>query len=253
MAKQATIDQDAEPGPNPDWTRDELILALDLYFQFKGNPPGKKSAEIVGFSETLRALWQDGTVRRSNFRNPNGVYMKVMNFRRFDPLYKDQGKVGLSRGNKLEGEVWADFAGDAVRIREVASAIRATVDGTTSVDLGSLEPTISDAPEGRILTRTHEYRERNPKIVNDKKKDTLKRTGKLVCEACGFDYEAVYGKRGTGFIEAHHLQPLHTYEPGQRTSKRDLALVCANCHRMIHAAKPWLTLDELRLILNGTG
>ena len=26
---------------NPPWSRDELILALDLYVRFKGNPPGK--------------------------------------------------------------------------------------------------------------------------------------------------------------------------------------------------------------------
>lgn len=31
----------------------------------------------------------------------------------------------------------------------------------------------------------------------------------------------------------------------------DLALVCANCHRMIHASRPWLTMDELRGTLLG--
>jgi hypothetical protein len=46
---------------------------------------------------------------RSDFRNPNGVYMKLMNFRRFDPVYRAQGKSGLVRGNKLEEIVWRDF------------------------------------------------------------------------------------------------------------------------------------------------
>ena len=32
---------------NPTWSRDELILALDLYAHFKGNPPGKSSSEVV--------------------------------------------------------------------------------------------------------------------------------------------------------------------------------------------------------------
>jgi hypothetical protein len=31
---------------NPDWTRDELILALDFYLQHRPNPPGKNSQEI---------------------------------------------------------------------------------------------------------------------------------------------------------------------------------------------------------------
>jgi hypothetical protein len=36
---------------------------------------------------------------------------------------------------------------------------------------------------------------------------------------------------------------------GQKTRLADLALLCANCHRMIHARRPWLTLDELRGLL----
>ena len=37
---------------NPTWSRDELILALDLYVRFKGNPPGKASREVVELSAT---------------------------------------------------------------------------------------------------------------------------------------------------------------------------------------------------------
>jgi 5-methylcytosine-specific restriction protein A len=76
---------------NPSWTRDELILALDLYVRFKGNPPGKGSAEIIGLSAILNRLSGSTAAGRSDFRNPNGVYMKLMNFRRFDPLYQAQG------------------------------------------------------------------------------------------------------------------------------------------------------------------
>ena len=59
-----------------------------------------------------------------DFRNPNGVYMKMMNFRRFDPEYTRQGRVGLTRGNKGEGLVWDEFAGDKPRLAKVAAAIR---------------------------------------------------------------------------------------------------------------------------------
>ena len=34
----------------PPWSRDELILALDLYVRHEGNPPGKGSAEILALS-----------------------------------------------------------------------------------------------------------------------------------------------------------------------------------------------------------
>jgi hypothetical protein len=36
----------------------------------------------------------------------NGIYMKMMNFRRFDPAFTSAGKVDLTRGNKDEEEVW---------------------------------------------------------------------------------------------------------------------------------------------------
>jgi hypothetical protein len=32
---------------------------------------------------------------------------------------------------------------------------------------------------------------------------------------------------------------------GSKTTIEDLALLCANCHRMVHSARPWLTVDEL--------
>jgi 5-methylcytosine-specific restriction protein A len=56
----------------------------------------------------------------------------------------------------------------------------------------------------------------------------------LVCEVCQFDFHAIYGERGDGYIECHHTQALETLEPGAKTHIRDLVLVCSNCHRMIH-------------------
>jgi hypothetical protein len=41
---------------NPTWLRDELILALDVYLRYAGNPPPKGSAEIAELSETLNRL-----------------------------------------------------------------------------------------------------------------------------------------------------------------------------------------------------
>jgi 5-methylcytosine-specific restriction protein A len=66
---------------NPTWSRDELILALDLYAHFKGNPPGKSTSEVVELSGLLNEMGAQIANRASDFRNANGVYMKVMNFR----------------------------------------------------------------------------------------------------------------------------------------------------------------------------
>jgi len=74
----------------------------------------------------------------------------------------------------------------------------------------------------------------------------LKQAGRLACETCGFDFEAAYGERGKGFIECHHTKPLADLEHERTTKLDDLALLCANCHRMVHAKRPWLDVSEVR-------
>ena len=71
----------------------------------------------------------------------------------------------------------------------------------------------------------------------------------MLCAACGFDFGTQYGERGRGFIECHHTKSLSTLAEGGKTHLKDLALVCANCHRMIHHGKRWLTVEELRAVL----
>jgi len=192
--------------------RDELILALDAYLRHAGNPPGKESAEIADLSGTLNRLARYlGLTRADRFRNTNGVYMKLMNFRRFDPTFTDAGKVGLSRGGKAEEDVWHEFADDPARCREVAETIRAVLAGAVEgdkIDDLALDG-IEEAEEGRVITAMHRRYERNAAIVKAKKQRVLARTGRLACEACGFDFRERYGDRGENFIECHHTVPEH--------------------------------------------
>jgi predicted HNH restriction endonuclease len=161
---------------------------------FKGNPPGKSSPEIVGLSSLLNRIASGSAGEAADFRNPNGVYMKLMNFRRFDPIYQAQGKTGLTRGNKLEEGVWNDFAGDARRLNNIAFAIEANLNEQGSSDIWDLQE-IDGAEEGRILTRAHLVRERSRKLVEAKKTAVLRTSGTLACEVCGFDFSVTYGNR----------------------------------------------------------
>jgi 5-methylcytosine-specific restriction enzyme A len=240
---------------NPDWLRDELILALNVYLKHRPNPPGKDTTEIRDLSALLNRLGEklfSPEDRSDTFRNVNGVYMKLMNFRRLDPQYTAHGRIGLARGAKAEEEVWAEFADDPERCQEVSDAISATLDDPETEPAWidpDVDEGIQDAPEGRLLTRKHVARERNRKLVQSKRKQVFKKQGRLACEACGFDFAACYGTRGDGFIECHHTKPVSSLVGGHRTHVNDLALVCANCHRIIHRTKPWLSIDELKAIL----
>jgi 5-methylcytosine-specific restriction protein A len=70
-----------------------------------------------------------------------------------------------------------------------------------------------------------------------------------VVTACGFNFAARYGERGSGFIECHHTKPVSALRPGEKTRLEDLALLCANCHRMIHIRRPWMTVGQLKQAL----
>ena len=97
---------------------------------------------------------------------------------------------------------------------------------------------------GQLLAR-HYRRERN-QTIRKRKIAAVKAAGMpIACEVCDFDFAATYGEVGDGYIEVHHVLPLHASGP-TITKFSDLALLCSNCHRMIHRARPWLTPDELR-------
>ena len=71
---------------NPKWSRDELILALELYFRVNPLHTSEKNTEIIKLSDTLNELpIHPQSKHGEKFRNPAGVYMKLCNFLRFDP------------------------------------------------------------------------------------------------------------------------------------------------------------------------
>jgi 5-methylcytosine-specific restriction protein A len=103
--------------------------------------------------------------------------------------------------------------------------------------------------EGTPVYRRHVVRERSSKLVNDKKRSVKDANLKLCCEACDFDFEDTYGERGADYIECHHKNPL-SESNGQATKLEDLALLCSNCHRIIHRSRPWISVERLKEILD---
>jgi hypothetical protein len=102
--------------------------------------------------------------------------------------------------------------------------------------------------EGARSWKKHLRIERNRKIVALVKSRAWK-SGELVCAVCKFDFAEVYGVRGDGFIECHHTTPLSELAKERRVRPEDIALVCSNCHRIIHRQRPWLTLSQLSRIM----
>ena len=236
---------------NPNWTRDELILALDVFFKNGRKQLPANHPEVIALSTLLNVLPIHAADNREiNFRNTGSVSMKLGNFLRLDP---ERTGVGLSRGGELDKVIWDEFATNLPELARIADAIRKNIKQIVEQNkqLVYLQPDDSDEefPEGRLLTRLHLRKERNRTIVKEKKRRVLAEFGKLLCEACDFDFAVVYGERGVGFAECHHTIPLADLEENHRTRLTDLAIVCANCHRILHRRSPLLSIAELRAIV----
>lgn len=233
---------------NPDWARDEIILACHLVMANGWKGLDANDPRVIELSGLLQLMPIHAEAdRNEKFRNPNGVARKTFDIATRHPEYR--GKP--TNGGALDVEVLHEFLARPAEMTEVAQLIR---QGITAGDLQALPlddgEDLDDysAPEGRLLMSRHKRRERNKGLRKKKIAAVLKQGGTLACEACGFDFEEVYGDRGSGYIECHHVVPLHEAGEG-RTKLSDLALICANCHRMIHRSAPWPTPEELRNLI----
>jgi HNH endonuclease len=113
-------------------------------------------------------------------------------------------------------------------------------DGPNSWDVDLLE---TNGSEGLLKLVSHLRRERDIKLVQRKKK-SAQVDGKVICEVCKFDFEKRYGALGSGFCEVHHKRSL---AEGERISSLDdLAILCSNCHRMIHKTNPMMGVEVFR-------
>ena len=138
------------------WSRDELILVLDLYFEMDYASDASDGDErIASLARTLSALPlrddDDGTSERT----ARDVSLILGDYLRFDPEHA----VMRARISENAERVWEAFAGDRDRLQQTAESIRRNAD-MVPMRGSDLEDEI-EFDEGRILTRIHFARERN--------------------------------------------------------------------------------------------
>lgn len=101
------------------------------------------------------------------------------------------------------------------------------------------------ASEGRQRLVLHLQRERNQTLVRSKKRFAKS----FACEVCGFSFARTYGAEASDYCEVHHLLPLSEVEHSTKTRIQDLAILCANCHRVVHLQNPPYTLTQVKAML----
>lgn len=81
------------------WTREQTIVALNLYCKIPFNRVSSTHSDILKYSELIG-------------RSPNSLKMKIGNFGSFDPELKKRGIVGLANTSKLDEEIWVEYSQD---------------------------------------------------------------------------------------------------------------------------------------------
>lgn len=81
------------------WTRDELIVAFNLYCKIPFGKITSKNPEIIKLAKIIG-------------RTPSTVALKLVNFARLDPGLQKRKIVGMSHGSKSEEKIWKEFHGN---------------------------------------------------------------------------------------------------------------------------------------------
>ncbi|WP_305372003.1 HNH endonuclease [Photobacterium leiognathi] len=102
--------------------------------------------------------------------------------------------------------------------------------------------------EGAVKQVLVNQYERDPKA-----REECIRHYKCLCNICGFDFREHYGVYGEGFIEVHHIKPLHEIRSSYIVNPtKDLIPVCSNCHSILHRGKEPLSVSELKALLHNS-
>jgi 5-methylcytosine-specific restriction protein A len=154
--------------------------------------------------------------------------------------------IPYERGSIPSDDVLKDDLGRLVALYQALIESRDQVDDDENDDpIGS--PTNSELEARRF--RWHRRAERSRSLAI-----AAKSFHGTVCQvkACNKDLSTIYGDLAKGYIEAHHLTPFSSLKgrPTELNPQTDFAVVCPDCHRMLHRRHPDpYSLTELSAIL----
>lgn len=115
------------------WTREELIVAFNLYCKIPFGRIHNRNPEIIDLADLIK-------------RTPSAVSWKLANFARLDPSLQSRGIVGATHGSKGEKEIWAEFNQDWEKLSFTSEELLAQFTGKPIEEVANID--ISDLPLG---------------------------------------------------------------------------------------------------------
>lgn len=219
------------------WTRDEVILGLDVLFSNTPATLTMESKPIIDLSETLNRLPIIPVDKREDFfRNPAGVRRQLLTFHWSLSKEEKASHVG-----EIFYTVFSEFMNNIDELHRIALAIRRCADHFQFGQYGDAVEA-EGFPEGAILSHVHR---------NTEARYTEKYTGILVdCDICSIRPQSIYADMGGNTILSQHLliAPVD-FDPAIPLVVSDFITVCPNCHRALHLIRPWRGRKDLESIL----
>jgi predicted HNH restriction endonuclease len=210
---------------------------------FKRKPMIPKGLEYKHFEKAVEEIKENGVPKR---RESN----------RYDLLFKGKKyppKYVISIANKfVHGEEWPSEGFNAVEAKNYFIQNGYTIldkKKNSTISIIQHESSESKYPEGKEKYKLHKKLERDPSLGKKAKLSRLQTTGELRCDVCNFSFFEAYGELGVGFIEAHHTVPVSVLRGKRKTKLEEIALVCSNCHKMLHRGSVLLSINELKSLL----
>jgi 5-methylcytosine-specific restriction enzyme A len=217
-----------------DVSNDSVIRRFNLLEMYKheGSPVRKTRADAL--YDAVRTAYMCGLPIR----------VILIDGHRRD-LNDPNSKPSRTSKRELDPVPWAVTLFD----KETGDAVvtRSAVPIAPELDTGDV--TLADFSEGQQRHVFIRHRRREMAVRRAKLEDAARRNGgRIVCEVlnCGFDFGERYGELGVGYAHVHHLVPLkEAPADGRKVRLEELAVVCPNCHAMIHLGGECRPLEGL--------
>lgn len=117
------------------WTREELILAVNLYCKLPFGRLHRLNPEVIHLANLIG-------------RTPNSVAYKLVNFASLDPSLKLRGIKGASNTSKLDAEIWNEFFNNWDSLPYESEKLLANFEKTTVEQLNHI-PELDLSEEGK--------------------------------------------------------------------------------------------------------
>lgn len=179
------------------WTREEHIVAFNLYCrtpfgkQHKGNP------EIIELAKLLH-------------RTPSSVAMKLNNFTRHDPAERARGIKGLRAGSNMEAAIWHEFNANWEQLAYESELAKERLRGQPA-EVSIPIPTIPTGP-------TEAIRQTRVRLVQSFFRETVLLSYDSKCAVCQISERRL--------LTASHIIPWQANEKRRADPSNGLAL-CA--------------------------